>query len=828
MLAIVPLAGLEPLAQDRGASGLRQTLRSLASPYRVLHVVAHPDDEDGPVLTYLSRGLGADVTIASVTRGESGANLVTGDFFDALGVLRTLEYRKAAQYYGTRLRFTALADFGYSKSLDETLAKWDRNRVTADLVRIIREERPHVVLSKWHGGPPDGHGHHQAAGLLAAEAYRAASDGSRYPEAGAAWAPSKLYLGNRREGQTWTLEIDAGVYDPLLGMTYAQMAREGLRHQRSQGAGSAIAGPGPSVRRYLLAESRVGAAEREESIFERIGLSLPAGVAEAVSAATRAFSSDDPAACLPDLLRGLEAVRAERRAGDTLGLSRLEERFEAAIRQSIGLQFDFLVEPEPEDRGRFSSFRPYETVSVAVPGSALEASVQFRAAARPPDELEIHVAAPDGWGVRPAGRNRFRVSVPADARHTAVHWTRASVRDASYEYVGPSLWGRDLPPAPLQAAASFRFGDTVVRARAAAQASFIDERRVQRRRDLAVGPAVSVEFPTDAGAIPRGIDAYRLSVSLRGYSREPVRGAVRLKLPNGWAAEPAEAPFDFAKEGEAAMIEFSVRPARNAPPGTYAIEAEAAYEGGRSSAGFRRIRYGDLETAYLARPARHLARVIAVKTAPGLRIGYVEGTGDDVPGSIGQLGAEVTLLDEADLASGDLSRFDAILLGIRAYAVREDLKAHNARLLDYVAGGGVLVVQYNTPEFDSNYGPYPYRMTRRPEEVSEEDSPVRILAPDDPVFNWPNRIGPEDFLGWVEQRGSKFLVEWDDRYAALLETHDTGQAPQRGGWVAARHGKGLYVYCAYAWYRQLPYAVPGAVRIFANILALGAADAPWR
>lgn len=828
LLACLGALGQDVLPQDQGISGLAQTLRRLASPYRVLHIVAHPDDEDGPTLTYLSRGLGAEVVIASVTRGESGANLVTGDFFDALGILRTLEFRKSAQYYGADLRFTRFADFGYSKTLGETLSKWDRDEVTRDLVAIIREVRPHIVLSRFQGGPPDGHGHHQAAGLLAQEAYRAAGDSSRYPDVGQPWQPLKLYANNRRDGQDWTVAIDSGLYDPALGMTYAEMARLGLRFQRSQGAGSAIAAPGPSIRRYKLLESAAGTAEREESIFDRIEAELPRGVGEAVgSAADRLGTIGDPEGCVPDLLRGLRAIRDARLSSDAAFLARREALFEVAVAQALGLRLAFLVEPE-QSAERSSSFLPFETVNIATPGQTIEVTARLIAAGDLPEGVACGVDAPAGWGVEPLEGSRFRVKVPEDARHSAVPWRRASVWDLSYDDTAQEHWSRALPRPPLGVSCSYRVDGTALHLSAAAQASYIDAERIQRRRDLAVGPAVSVEFATDAGVIVSGSGAYQLAVSLRSNSSAPVAGHVQLDLPRGWSTAERAQQFAFRREGEIAEVEFAIRPAADAEPGTYPISAAARYGDGTSAASFRRIVYPGLETAYLSRPARHEARVVDAATVPGLHIGYVAGTGDAVPEAIKQLGAQVTLLGAAELASGDLSRFDAILAGIRAYAVREDLKAHNARLLEYVETGGVFVVQYNTPEFDQNFGPFPYKMTRRPEEVSEEDSPVTILQPGDPVFTWPNRITGDDFEGWVEQRGSKFLVEWDERYVPLLETHDTGQAPQRGGWLVARHGEGLYVYCAYAWYRQLPYAVPGAVRIFANLLALGAPGAPWR
>lgn len=829
LLGVASAGATETLPFDQGAAGTRQAIRSLSNPYRVLHVIAHPDDEDSGTVTYLSRGLGADVTIASITRGESGANLITGDFFDGLGVLRTLEFRAAARYYGARLRFATYADFGYSKTLAETMRNWDRAGVVGDLVRIIREERPHVLLSRFQGNSQDGHGHHQAAGLLAREAYRAAGDSAQYPDAGQPWKPLKLYANVRNPDGEWTVRVDSGLYDPLLGMTYAELGREGMRNHRSQGAGSAIARPGPAVRHYRLLASEVGSAVREDSFFERLDNSLPKQVSAAVADAANRFTDANPSAAIPDLLRGLQAVRALRRGDHSLMLERLEERFQAAISLAAGLRLSFLVEPEGGTDGPYSSFMPYETRSVATPGSALTAVAHLYAGSVKPESVSFEVEAPQGWGVESVSEGRYRISVPQEGvRDSSVHWKRESVWDLRYTVTDARRWGEPLPAEPLRATARFEIDGVELWISAPAQASFIDERRIQRRRRLAVGPSVAVSMPTDAGVLPVGAQQYALSVNLRSNSVRPVEGALRLEIPAGWSAIPERARFALAKEGTETTLEFTVRPPAIASPGIYTLRAVAEYAGGRSDSSFQRIRAQGLETAYLSRQARHEIRVVDFDTAPNLRVGYVEGTGDDVPQAIAQLGAKVSLLDSAALTSGDLSGFDAILIGIRAYAVRDDLKAHNDRLLEYVENGGVLIVQYNTPEFDNNYGPYPYKMTRRPEEVSEEDSPVTILAERDPVFNWPNRIGSNDFDSWVEQRGSKFLVEWDDRYTPLLETHDTGQAPQRGGWLSARYGDGLYVYCAYAWYRQLPYAVPGAVRIFANLLALGASDAPWR
>lgn len=600
---------LEPLPEDRGAIGLKQTLRRLENPYRVLHIIAHPDDEDSGTLTYLSRGLGVDLTIASVTRGESGANLITDDAFDRLGVLRTLEFRRAAQSYGAKLRFTRFADFGYSKTLDETLRNWPREEVVRDLVRIIRQEKPHVILARWQGGPRDGHGHHQAAGLLAKEAYAAAGDSSRFPDAGPAWQPLKLYSDNRREGDEWTVAVDSGAYDPLLGRSYAQMARGGMRAHRSQGAGSAIQGSGAALRYYKLEASQVGPAEKEATFFDRLDLRLPDAVREAVGDAQRLYSVDDPASAVPPLVRGLEAARAARDA-------RRASLFETAIAQALGLELEFLVEPEEPLTGPYSSFRPYDTVLTATPGAELEAVARIER-----EDARIEVGSRDGWQVEEIGERRYRLRAPQRAQPSSVHWTRKSVWDMSYRYEG--RWGEALPADAVWAEASVQVEGVTLTLRAPLESSYMDEQRVQRRRPLASGPAVSVGLGTPQRVWPRGSGAY--SVDVRLESLAAVEGSVRLEAPDGWQVSPAQVSFEFTRDGEQRLAGFTVEPPTGAE-GLAEVRAVASYGGQESSASFEAIHSPGLETAYVAEPAVQQVRAMEVAVADGLRVGYVMGT----------------------------------------------------------------------------------------------------------------------------------------------------------------------------------------------------------
>ncbi len=809
----LPLFAADPLPEDRGAAGLWRSLLQLQTTARVLHIAAHPDDEDGPTLTLLSRGRGADVTMLSLTRGESGANLVTGDFFDRLGALRTVEFLRAAQYYGANVLFTRAVDYGYSKNVAETFRQWDRRAVLKDVVRVIRTTKPHVILSRWGGTPRDGHGNHEAAGILAQEAFTAAGDPNSFPELLTeglpAWQASKLYVGNRNPIDESTIKVDHGAVDPLLGRSYSQFAREGLRWQRSQGAGAATARPGPTSSFYRLAQSKVGPSTKESSFLERLDTSLARypELASHVDAAVKAFRIDDLKACAPHLAAALKAAKALDPADPNVALK--IRQLNAALALSLGLQAEARVDPKVPITGPFSAFRPAETFSVAVPGQSFHVTVKLHGAE--PANVEFLGA----FTSKPLENGRYLLTVPASAPPTKAHWRRNSVRETSYEIDRSAPFYAPNSTPPLIARITYADGEIET----PVLVSPLDTLGVEKLKPLAVGPPVAIKFATEAGILPLANRTYEVQCTVKSNVDGRAAGSVSLKIPDGWTASPASQTFTFEKEKEEATLRFQLTAPAGRPAGEAQIEATAIYNGESYTQSHDEITQPGYDSVYLSVPARHLVRSIDVKVKPGRKVGYITGTGDDVPEGLRQLGVPAELIDSSKLASADLNQYTTILLGIRAYAVRADVRTYNQRLLDFVANGGTLIVQYNTPEFDKNYGPFPYSMGRNPEEVSEEDSPVTLLDPADPVFNTPNPITAKDFEGWVEQRGSKFLTTWDPRYKPLLETHDTGQAPQKGGWLVARHGKGLYIYCAYAWYRQLPYAVPGGVRLFANLIS---------
>jgi len=861
-LIVVRLTGaIEPLPQDRGAAGAWQKLLKLRTTASVLHTTAHPDDEHGGVLALLSRGEGARVALLTLTRGESGDNAIGSELFDALGLIRTEELLRADEYYGVDQQyFTSAIDYGFSKRLEETMAKWGRENVLADVVRVIRLERPLVVVARFQGNERDGHGNHQAAGLITQEAYKAAGDAAMFPdqirEGLRPWQPLKLYMGGAREHEDWTVRVDPGVYSPWLGDTYANFARAGLGFQRSQNGGRIDPQIGPAYAYYKRLASQVAAPARESGFFDGLDTSLsglfamlnhrspPAaatvlgGIERDVGDAIGAFKIDDPSAAVPALVRGLAATRraiaefssdAEARHV----LSRKEQQFADAINAALGLDVSAVAEPPalPDPPGPAAAFAPSPAMNAVVPGQTFEVDVRLT------NHAAIDVAV-ESVGVSGGGesigsrlilkreqtlRRRIPVTVPFAAAFTRPYFTRSSILENRYSVAEPAFRHRAASPPPFVATADYRVNGVPLQITVPVMRREPQVPYGEVRRELAIVPAIALTMAPRQAVVPLSRAVKELHVDVELAANAPaIDGRLTLDLPAGWSASPPSASFAFTRPGEKSRYAFTVSIPTIDDRG-YTIAAVATAGGREFREGYDMIAHRDLETRYLYRQATTRVRGVEVKIAARLNVGYIMGVGDEVPSGIAQLGAQVQLLNESDLAASDLRRFDAIVTGTRAYAVRADLRTYNRRLLDYVRDGGNLIVLYNTPaEFDPNvFAPYSASLPRTAEEVSEEDSPVTILAPDRPEFTTPNRITIADFDGWVEQRGSKFFSEWDAAYMPMIETHDQGQPPQRGGWLTANYGRGHYTYFAYAFHRQLPYGVAGAYRLLANLLSIG-------
>jgi LmbE family N-acetylglucosaminyl deacetylase len=868
--SIAPESYIQELPANRGSAALWQSLKKLHTRASLMMITAHPDDEDGGMLAYESRGQGVRVSLLTLNRGEGGANVMSPHFFDALGLVRTMELLDAGRYYGVEQYFTRVIDYGFSKTKAESIKQWTHDRVLADVVRLVRMNRPLVITSVFVGGPSDGHGNHETAGAMAQEVFDAAGDPTIFPEQISQglkpWSPLKQYahtpwFGGTESRLSASVTVPEGTYDPVLGASYAQIAREGLGHQKTQNGGGSLAKAGPVAGAYHRFHSRIDVPENENTFFDGIDISL-AGIATlaagsdvdflvrelarinaAVEDTISKFSASEPARCAAPLAAGLkETMVLLAQVNDSALPDRAKydvrreleikiAQFNNALAESLGVALEATVTPEQEPNPLYAMFMgDPETSRIAVPGQTVAVHLHVANPTGAPALLKQVATDPASWvtgGMTPRRGTegdpvfdfKFTVKVPEDSGYTRPYFVRPGIEQSYYDIVDDRFLGNPLPPYPLAARAEFEFEGVPVRIEQYVQT-------VQRAtglgsvyEPLVVGPPISVAISPHAGIVPLDAKPFPVSVQLQSNVKGPAKGTVRLDLPPDWTAAPPKASFEIAGEGEKRTILFSVTPV-NLAGKSYRITAVAEYGGKQYREGYTTAGYPGLRTSYLYREAAYRTSGVDVKVAPGLQVGYVMGSGDDVPASLEHFGIRVTALSPADLASGDLSRFDTIILGVRVYAARDDVRTNNGRLLDYVKNGGVLIVQYNTPEYDKNYGPYPYTMGDDPEEVTDEASTVAILRPDNPVFQWPNRITSKDFEGWVEERGSKWMRSWDPRWEALLETHDEGQAPQNGGLLYAKYGKGIYIYNAYAFYRELPEGVPGAYRIFANMVSL--------
>lgn len=1038
----VPGSGGGPELSRAGAAW--HWILKLQTTGSVLQITAHPDDENGALLTMLGRGFGVRTALLSLTRGEAGANAIGPELFDDLGWIRAAELEGAGRWYGLdRIYFTPLADYGFSKSLEEARRSWDEEAALAEVVEIVRRERPLVVLARFGEGPEDGHGQHRFAGHLAARAFEAAPDLYAFPprEGRRGFLPGALFVrerggdgaGGDAEG---VVSLDLSGSRPWLSYSFSGLAARGLAFQRSQTQGvvrglAREAGRGRTARLRRLDDGGEGAGSADllellgpgrASLSARFGNVVPRRLAERLreldfsfAGIAAGFDWTAPERSLPALgaaLAGVRELLGERSPSGFFEvrheLERKGEQLAAAARAAAGVRVEAVARAPGEgaaDRGPFagpaafgpvvpgqefvvevsvSTLAPVAVEGLSVAGPGAVTGMEGSGNGGPGSEVAGDRASGSratgnqatgnqatgnaatgsaatgsgmtgnaGAGYAAAGsaggdggafrREAFRVVVAEDAPPLAHPVFRSGLSENRYRTRGD--WSRAAAPPAFTATA--RLSIPVGAGGAGRGPALVlpdpglmvpvgavptdggPEERVEievgvpvarfeanlpygyRRRVLEVLPPVSVAFAPDfAVAFPgsaesgresgrelgmeSGIEAgsevgsdagsdsgmesgFEAVLAATGHAAGEFRLA--LSVPAGFRVAPEFRSVHFERAGESARVRFRVFPAGDSDgdsdrgsgsdsdgrggggttPGTSpgavasagigegigaaigmaigttggttigamvaAVGSGAGPEGvGEAAAAveYTRIVYRDLPLGYRIRPAA--LRVAALEASPprGLVVGFVVGAGDRVPEALSALGAEVRLLDDGALAGGSLDSFDAIVLGTRAYAFRPALAAATGRLLDYARGGGHLVVLYNTDELvPAEHAPFPGVLPRRSEEVSEEDAPVTILAPDHPLLTRPFRIGPADFGGWVEQRGSKFWSAWDDRYTPLFGTNDAGQAPQRGGALTAAVGAGRYTYFAFALHRQLPEAVPGAFRLLANL-------ASWR
>jgi LmbE family N-acetylglucosaminyl deacetylase len=901
MPAADPVAIALPLPEDRGEAALEQALKRLGTTASLMMIVAHPDDEDGALLTYLSRGTGARCTLFTLNRGEGGQNAMSADSYDALGIIRTNELLLADEFYGAKQLWGTEVDFGFSKTQAESFARWGHDRVLYDAVLAVRRERPQIVVSTFVGGITDGHGQHQVSGEIAQEVFKAAADPKVFPEqlkdglqvwqpravysmvpfapvtdkgmfdyATGKWAPAKFH--NYVSGEWITgvpstdVTIPVGNRDQTLGRSYTQIAREGWGEQKSQNGGANPTLSGPSDTRYHLwavapSATANGETSTNQSLFENTKVHVDTSVAglarlvpgtapEWLSASLKQIDSSlallgskCPCSATVEVAEQTAAVYRQTldlraRVADSdidakaksdllFELDLKNEQFQSALAEMLGLDLvAFRTNERNAASGGFRGASADETPRSVSPGEEIKVRVHTASATAQAHLTKTWFASPSSqpWQHGDAISKTqttgtadaiYSLKVPDDAEPTQPFFTRSSIEQPYYDISNPEWGERSFAPWPLAVWAEFTFDGLPIRLGRVVQTLGRVTGPGGIYQPLVVTPAIGVRVDPDARILPLDGGALRLHVTI--HTQQAAEGTVELKLPEGWHAEPPEVQFKRSSAGDTEPILFSITPAATQAE-AFQIQA-VAHSGGRTyQSGWQSIGYAGLRPYNQYESAAMRTRKVNVKLAPGLRVGYVMGTGDLVPDAMEGMGLTPHLLSPDEMASSDLSRWDVIVIGIRAYSVRPELDAAETRLEEFVRQGGTLIVQYQSGNFPA---PLPLAMGRMPERVVDEDAPVKLLDPSSRLFSWPNTITAADFSGWVEERGHSFLDSWDPGYAALTETADAGQDPQRGGLLVAHEGKGTYIYVAYALYRQLPELVPGAYRILANLLSAG-------
>jgi LmbE family N-acetylglucosaminyl deacetylase len=771
---------------DQGALGLAQQLKRLNTTASVLMIGAHPDDEDSALLTYLARGENARTAYLSLTRGDGGQNLIGPELGEALGVIRTEELLQARRLDGAEQFFTRAYDFGFSKTLAEAKERWDEKIILCDVVRVIRSYKPLVVVSVFSGTPVDGHGQHQYAGYITPLAVKAAGDPAQCKESGDAWAVKKFYVRHRGAGDP-TLKINTGKYDPLLGRSYFEIAMQARSQHRSQ---------------------EQGVLELKGDLFSNLdlvgisGSKNESGIFDGLNTATSDLKEYDP--LKPELLLpGL--------------LERLPEARDAVLR-AAGVRIDVLAEQETAIQG--------DSVPVAVriftphAGQVRLVKVQFNFPQSP--RSEPTATASNFFGREKADLgDYFNIAIPADSVPTQPYWLHSPRTGDLFSIKTGSEVNAPFGSPAMFADITLEIGGKAITIRRPVEYRYADDIRGEVRRELNIVPKLAVALDRELLIVSTGSKQMtrEISVSVTNNMNSGAEGRVRLTLPNGWKVEPSEAPFSMQRKNERATVKFKVEMPRTA--GTFQVKAEATLNGEAFSQTMQTLAYEHIQTHRIYRPAKADVKLIDLKTVP-VKVGYIRGSGDRVAEAISQLGVEVEDVDATMLASGDLFRFDTIVVGIRAYQVRPDLVANNKRLMDFVTGGGTLIVQYQLPDTyaQRNLVPFPTQMGPR---VVDENAAVKILQPAHQIFNFPNKISDEDFKGWVQERNLYNFSQMDPKYIGLLESHDAGEPENVGGLVIADIGKGKYIYCSYSLFRQLPAGVPGAYRLLANMLSLSKA-----
>ncbi|GAA3945767.1 PIG-L family deacetylase [Hymenobacter algoricola] len=836
----------------------------------VLYLAAHPDDENTRLIAYLANGRLLETGYLSCTRGDGGQNLIGPELREQLGVIRTQELLAARRIDGGRQFFTRANDFGFSKTAEETFTIWDKEQVLADMVWVIRQRRPDVLITRF---PPDaraGHGHHTASAILAAEAFDAAGDPKRFPEQlqyVQPWSPKRLvwntgsFFVKAGENMSGYLTLDAGGYNPLLGQSYGEIAARSRSQHKSQGFGSA-ATRGEALEYFQF----VKGDKATKDLFEGVDQTwnrVPGGAAvgKLIEEVIRKYDASNPSASVA----GLVAVKNEFGSLPSnlnytyhklFWLRQKEQEIDALIQACLGLYVEAVaVEPTATTgqqieinwqvmnssdaqvtlRGIWpADYATTDTITnrMLAQGKVLTGKMRIT----PVDGMKNSqpywlisqgsvgmYSIPKEYTLFQGGLKHSKLigsALGVDGRRTGYkdYYAQADLKKSRMMFDEQKLVGHPENPPVADIHFHFLIGREFLQVTVPVQYKSTDPVEGEKYRPLTVVPPVAVNIGGHAYVFADN-QPKTVPVTLRA-GKAGVKGSVVLVLPAGWLAEPAAIPFDMAAKDAEQTVQFRVRPGPNAAAGKADLRATATVDGQAYSRGYQVIQYNHIPTQTLFPEAVAPLVKLDLKRK-GQQIGYLMGAGDDVPDALRQLGYAVTLLKPEDISADNLRRFDAVVLGIRAYNTLDRLKTLQPDLLQYVENGGNLIVQYTVsrgtvlPEI----GPYPLKLST--DRVTVENAPVTFLKPGHPLLNTPNKITAQDFEGWQQEQGLYYPSTWDPRYQTIISSQDPGEKPKESAILVADYGKGHYIYTGLSFFRELPAGVPGAYRLLTNMVSLG-------
>ncbi|MCS6807335.1 MAG: PIG-L family deacetylase [Bacteroidota bacterium] len=826
-VAVIYAQPLEPMH----AAKIHHALRKLNTLGSVLYIAAHPDDENTAFIAYCSTERMLRTTYLSLTRGDGGQNIIGSEQSELLGIIRTQELLAARRIDGGEQMFTRAIDFGYSKTPEETLSIWGKERILADVVWAIRKTRPDVVVTRFPATGEGGHGHHTASALLAMEAYNAAADPSRFPEQlqyVKVWKPKRLLwnawlpiLESRKAHLPSYFPLNLNVYNPLLGKSATELAAESRSMHKSQGFGSSpLRGEAINYFEHLAGDSAIG------DIFSGIDISWNrikggAEIRTLIEQAQREFRPEQPSHILSLLGRIYQAMNAlQKSTGESFWIPQKRRELLDIIRSCSGMWIEAIAHNQPQQG---------ETGFSGVPGGVvrISASIVNRSPAKLILRRVLFPFAGDSLVNKQLLQDTYQTitvtkTIPASTPISQPYWLRLPPSNGAYTIEHQTLIGQAENSPTLEVSFVVVIDDEELQFTVPVLHRRTDRVMGEVYRPFIIVPPVALHMPQRSWIFP---DTSAREVRVIIQANAPaLTGVVRLRLPSGWTASPNQLSFSLANKGDEMQASFRVNPPPMPIP-TYSSEtllAEAVI-GTKASITTHHdmitIAYPHIPTQVVFPEARaRLTRIDLRATVKS--IGYIDGASDNIAEYLKQCGFHVTLLSDDEIETGDLSRYDAIVAGVRVYNdnARPRLRQQYQRLMDYIANGGTMIVQYQLASglITDKIGPYPFTISR--ERVTQEDAPVHILKPEHPVLTTPNLITQEDFQGWVQERGLYFASTWDNRYEPLLACNDAGEPERKGGILFARYGKGVFIYTGYAWFRQLPSGVPGAYRLFTNLL----------